>query len=90
MPDQHDSTKHWVLIEGPRLGDAQFLGKWLLAAAKADKILQEQFELDPGLKRAVDRLEAVYAVAFSPTATKFIELLMKDLTAFALSALDSH
>jgi hypothetical protein len=87
MTDQHDATKHWILIEGPRAGDAQFLGEWLLAAAKADKILQEQFELDPGFKRAVERLEVVYAFVFSPTATKFIELLMTDLTAFPLSVL---
>lgn len=87
MTNQYDSTKHWVLVEGPKPGDAQFLGQWLLAAAKADKLLQEQFELDPGFKRAVDRLEVVYAFAFSPTATKCIELLMTDLTAFPLSVL---
>ncbi|MBR0695224.1 hypothetical protein [Bradyrhizobium lablabi] len=88
MTDQHDGTKRWALIEGPKAGDAQFLGGWLLAAAKADKILQEQFELDPGFKRAVERLECVCAFVFSPTATKFVELLMGDLTAFPLSVID--
>lgn len=88
MTDPHESTKHWVLIEGPEPGDAQFLGQWLLAAAKADKILQEQFELDPSFKRAVGRLECVYAFVFSPTATRFVELLMADLTAFPLSVID--
>jgi hypothetical protein len=69
-------------------GDAHFLGHWLLAAAGADELLQRQFEMDPAFKRAVERLEVVYAFAFSLTATKFIELLMKDLTAFPLSVLD--
>jgi hypothetical protein len=88
MADFHEFTRHWVLIEGPKPGDAQFLGEWLLAAAEADKILQKQFQLDLGFKRAVARLEVVYAFAFSPTATKFIELLMTDLTAFPLSVID--
>ena len=88
MTDQNDSKKHWILVEGPRPGDAQFLGQWLLAAAKADKLLQEQFEIDPDFKRAVDRLEGVYGFAFSPTATKCIEFLMTDLTAFPLSVFD--
>ena len=55
---------------------------------RLQQLLQEQFELDPGFKRAVDRLEVVYAFAFSPTATKCIELLMTDLTASPLSVLD--
>jgi hypothetical protein len=27
----------WVLIEGPAPGSAEFLGRWLLAAADADR-----------------------------------------------------
>ena len=27
----------WVLVEGPGPGDAEFLGRWLLAAVAADK-----------------------------------------------------
>jgi hypothetical protein len=88
LTDQNDCKKHWVLVEGPKPGDAQFLGEWLLAAAKADKLLQEQFELDPDFKQAVNRLEVVYAFVFCPTATKCIELLMTDLTAFPMSVLD--
>ena len=59
-----------------------------VAAAKTDKLLQEQFERDPKFKCSVTRIELVYAFAFSPAATKCIELLMKDLTAFPLSLFD--
>ena len=31
----------YVLIEGPRLGDAKFYGRWLLAIAKADALRNE-------------------------------------------------
>lgn len=55
-----------------------------VAAAKTDKLLQEQFERDPKFKCSVTRIELVYAFAFSPAATKCIELLMKDITPLSL------
>src|SRR6266436_6411042 len=88
MTDQDAPKQHWVLVEGPAPGDAHFLGRWLLAAAEADKLLQEQFEQDPSFKLTISRIELLYAFTFSPTATKCIELLMKDLTSFSLSVLD--
>jgi hypothetical protein len=88
MTDQDASTQHWVLVEGPEPGDAQFLGRWLLTAAKADKLLQEQLERDPEFKLSVERIELECAFQFSPTATKSIELLMKDSTSFSLSVFD--
>src|SRR5712671_6354773 len=84
MTDQDAPKQHWVLVEGPAPGDADFLGRWLLAAAEAEKLLQEQYEQDPSFKLTISRLELVYAFAFSPAATKSIELLMKDLTSFSL------
>lgn len=88
MTDQDAPKQHWVLVEGPAPGDAHFLGRWLLAAAEADKLLQEQFEQDPSFKLTISRIVLLYAFAFSPTATKCIELLMKDLTSFSLSVFD--
>jgi hypothetical protein len=87
MSDKIAAKKCWVLIEGPAPGDADFLGRWLLAAAEADKLLQEQYEQDPSFKLTISRLELVYAFAFSPAATKSIELLIKDLTSFSPSRL---
>ncbi len=75
----------WVLIEGPGSGDADFLGRWLLAAAQADQELQKKFERNPGLKQQISRIEVACNVSFSTAATKFVELLMKNLTCFSLS-----
>jgi hypothetical protein len=72
------------LIEGPGPGDADFLGRWLLAAAQADQRLQKQFERNPGLKQQISRIEVARIVSFSTAATKFVELLMKNLTCFSL------
>jgi|SRR5882724_8596021 len=47
-----------------------------------------KFEQDPSFKLTISRIELLYAFAFSPTATKCIELLMKDLTSFSLSVFD--
>jgi hypothetical protein len=88
MSDKNLAKQHWVIVEGPAPGDAYFLGQWLLAAAEADKLLQEQFEQDPSFKLTIGRIELLYAFAFSPTATKCIELLMKDITSFSLSVFE--
>jgi hypothetical protein len=73
-----------VLVEGPGPGDAQFLGRWLVAAAGADQTLQNRFAENPSLKQQISRLELVYWICFSSAATKFVELLMKNLTCFSL------
>jgi hypothetical protein len=75
----------WVLVEGPGPGDAEFLGRWLLAAVEADQALQEQFKRNTQLRDQISRLEVTYQIRFSSAATKFVELLMKDLTSFSLS-----
>jgi hypothetical protein len=74
----------WVLIEGPGPGAAEFLGRWLLAAVEADRMLQERFKQNPSLKEQITRLEVAYLVSFSPAATAFVERLMKNLTCFSL------
>jgi hypothetical protein len=85
MTDQDAPKQHWVLIEGPAPGDAHFLGRWLLAAAEAEKLLQEQFEQDPSFKLTISSIELIYGLAFSPTATKCIELLKGSHLLFLVS-----
>jgi hypothetical protein len=60
-----------------------------LAAAAADRTLQEQFKRNTALKGQIRTLEIIYEVRFSSAATRFLELLMKDLTAFTLSIKDN-
>jgi hypothetical protein len=50
--------------------------------------LHDQYARNPSLKQQVGRLEVIYDVSFSPAATKFIELLMKNLTCFPLDLWD--
>ena len=75
---------HWVLVEGPGPGEAEFLGRWLLAAIEADKALEQQRKQNRNLKEQISRIEVIYLVSFSPAATRFVELLMKNLTCFTL------
>ena len=77
-----------MLVEGPRPGDADFLGRWLLAAVQADQELEKQFGSNLRLKQQVDTLEVAYLISFSPAATKFVELLMGNLTCFSLALWD--
>ncbi len=74
----------WVLIEGPAPDDAHFLGRWLLAADEADKLLQMQFEEDPALELTIASVELASVFAFSPTATKCIEFLLRHVTSVSL------
>lgn len=64
----HDGPT-WVLIEGPGPGDAEFLGCWLLAAAVADRALEEQFATNANLREQIIPLEIMRIVEFSPAAT---------------------
>jgi hypothetical protein len=79
------SNDLWVLVEGPGPDDAEFLGRWLLAAAAADRALQEQFKRNPTLRKQISSLEVCYEIRFSAAATRFLALLMENLTAFTLS-----
>ena len=88
MNDETAADAPWVLVEGPRPGDAEFLGRWLLAAVEADRALQEQFRQNLGLKQQISRLEILILVEFSPAATKCVELLMENLTCFSLDLWD--
>jgi hypothetical protein len=90
MSEEMATQRLWVLIEGPGLGDAEFLGRWLLAAVEADRVLMDQFRTNPTLKQQISRIEIAYVFSFSPAATKCVELLMKNLTCFSLSMFDER
>jgi hypothetical protein len=75
---------HWVLVEGPGPGEAEFLGRWLLAAVEADKTFEQQRKQNPNLKEQISRIEVEYLFSFQPASTRFVELLMKNLACFTL------
>jgi hypothetical protein len=61
--------RSWVLIEAAP-ADARFLGQWLLAAARADTLLEAQFKQDRSFERSVSRILLLHRFAFSPTAIR--------------------
>ncbi|MGY3239954.1 hypothetical protein ACVMAJ_006844 [Bradyrhizobium sp. USDA 4448] len=87
MDGAHDKPT-WVVIEGPGPGDAEFLGRWLLAATVADRTLEEQFIKKPTLREQIATLEIIRFVSFSPAATRATRLLMTNLCCFSLDARD--
>ena len=88
MMDVLTEERHWVLVEGPGPGDADFLGHWLLAAVEAETALGQQRKQNPGLKEQISRLEVEHEISFSPAATRFVELFMKNLACFTLDLWD--
>jgi hypothetical protein len=84
MSLEDDDEFGWVLVEGPGPGAAEFLGRWLLAAVRADRTLQKQFRQNPSLREQISSLELVCAVHFASAATMSVGRLMKNLTCFIL------
>jgi hypothetical protein len=68
-----------ILIEGPRRGDADFYGRWLIAAARANALWKKALE-DCDFAKQVDRLTIAYEPDFSLGATALLSRLADDLT----------
>jgi len=61
-----------VLVEGPAWGDADFYGRWLLDAAKANELLQQAKSGNRDLSEAVGSIEAYNRLDFGIMATVFV------------------
>jgi hypothetical protein len=59
------------LVTGPSWGDAEFYGKWLLAASRAQKFSKEA-QQDPAFLKKIDSLTVVYDLDFSMAASLII------------------
>jgi hypothetical protein len=79
-----------VLIEGTGPGDLNFVVRWLLSAAKADRLLAREFANDPQFRASIDRLEVCTLVEFRPPAMAFLQMFFEDITAFTLDLENSH
>jgi len=60
-----------VLVQGPSWGDAEFYGRWLLAAAEAETFWRHAYE-DSEFRKRVDRVCVVYMPHFGISATAII------------------
>jgi hypothetical protein len=79
-----------VLVEGTGPGDLNFLVRWLLSAAKADRLLEREFTSDPKFRTSIDRLEVSTFVEFRPPAMAFLRMFFKDITTFTLDLENSE
>ena len=68
LEDPLHETEPYILVEGPRWGDAEFYGKWLLAAAKAEALWKEAVN-DPSFKKQIEPVTMLYTPDFSIGAT---------------------
>lgn len=73
----------YVLVEGPMWGDAEFYGKWLLAAAQANALWNEAIK-DFSFAKQVDRLMVVSIPEFGIGATSMLSKLAKNFNSFAI------
>jgi hypothetical protein len=67
-----------VLIESPGWRDASFYGKWLLAAAEAQRLWREAVQCDCEFRSRIERLEVVSIVLLGNEALKVIGELAKN------------
>ncbi len=73
----------YVLIEGPLWGNAEFLGRWLLAAAQAEGFWKEAFD-DPAFHKQVERVCTCYIPDFGISASVMVMQLKDYRTTFVL------
>jgi hypothetical protein len=79
-----------VLVEGTGPGDLNFVVRWLLSAAKADRLLEHEFTGDPKFRASIDRLEVSSLVEFRSPAMAFLGMFLDDITTFTLDLENSE
>lgn len=82
--DRVDPDEPYILIEGPRWGDAEFYAKWLSAAANAERLWKKAQAEDPHFAEQIDRLQVVYSFDFGISATYFLGQLTKEFFTMAI------
>ncbi len=75
-----------ILIEGPGWNDSEFYGKWLLAAAYAQRLWTEAIESDREFRAQIERLELVGRVQFGTDAFKLIGKLAEEVRTLIVHA----
>src|SRR5689334_17232830 len=84
METRSEQTDMHVLVEGPPWGDAEFLGKWLLAAGQAQAYWKDAYcILD--FQKKVDSLCSVYIPDFGICACVTVMCLREYRTTFVLN-----
>jgi hypothetical protein len=69
----HESER-CIFVEGPRRPSAEFFGKWLVAAGKADALWKKAGE-EPRFEKQLERVPNNYFPAFGMNAIRLVSLL---------------
>src|SRR5262249_19505314 len=77
-----------VIVEGPSWGDAEFYGRWLLAAGKAEAFWKATFQ-DPIFQKQIERVCVACIPDFGITASLIVMNLKEHRTTFIID-LDSE
>ena len=81
---------HWILVEGPCSGNAEFAYRWLQSAIEADRLLQGYFHENPDFRSRIRRLEIACNIEFAPSAMAFIRMWLERGVAFSVDLIDSE
>jgi hypothetical protein len=79
---------HWLLVEGPGCGDAEFTCQWIQSAIDADRLLKQQFSGDLSFRPNIDRREVARLIEFGPAAMAFVGMWLSQVGTFSLDLLD--
>jgi hypothetical protein len=83
MSSQIDGNNPCVLIRGPTWGDAEFYGKWLIAAAQAEAFWKQACK-DLDFEKQVQRVCLAYIPDFGISASEIIMRLEECKTTLVL------
>ena len=88
LKDPVQETAPYTLVEGPRWGDAEFYGKWLLSAAIA-QALWEGARRDPGFAKQIESVTVCWIPQFAIGATVMLSRLEENLASIAIGMNDA-
>ena len=77
LEDSLHETEPYILIEGPRWGDAEFYGRWLLAAAKAEALWKEAIS-DPSFEKRIELVKVLVIPDFGIASTVLLSKFEKN------------
>jgi hypothetical protein len=87
----NEAVDSYILIEGPRWGDAEFLGKWLLAASRANELLTRVRE-EAAFQGTMSAVDIIHVRDFGISATVVLSKLAENFSTvlFSLEELDTN
>jgi hypothetical protein len=76
-------TEPFILVEGPKWADAEFYGRWLLMASKAQALWKNALKF-PDFEKRMDLMTVLYLSDFELSASLFLFQLVNNLVSFTI------